>query len=116
MRKYWSLSVLVKRFLMGVLLFISCFVIYKCKNPEIVSDYEVIQPVAVHENGSAFAGGAACISCHKDIYASHINTAHFNTSAIADSLTIKGSFEAGKNTFTLNDRTLFTLVQTDSGY
>ena len=47
-----------------------------------------------------YAGSVKCINCHKDIYDSHQNTAHFKTSAAASSTNILGSFDTGKNTFT----------------
>lgn len=46
-----------------------------------------------------FAGSAACANCHKSIYESHLNTAHFHTSEIATEKSIKGSFDSAKNTF-----------------
>ncbi|MEL6919036.1 MAG: multiheme c-type cytochrome [Bacteroidota bacterium] len=113
-RPYRSID--FKSFLIGTGLFMVAFVIYKCKNPEVASDYHSIEPVAIHKNGKAFAGSASCIPCHAHIYDTQINTAHFKTSALADSSKIKGSFELGKNTFTLNDRVQFTMMATDSGY
>jgi len=52
---------------------------------------------------TAFAGSASCINCHKNIYDSHINTAHFLTSAAANKKNIRGSFDTGKNTFVYNN-------------
>ena len=52
---------------------------------------------------SAYAGSASCAGCHKNIYDTHINTAHFRTSGNATADNIKGSFENGKNTFTYNN-------------
>ncbi len=49
---------------------------------------------------SLFAGSSSCSNCHKDIYESHIQTAHFRTSETASAKTIKGSFAPGQNTFT----------------
>nr|WP_299074221.1 cytochrome c3 family protein [uncultured Allomuricauda sp.] len=109
-------STILKSFLIGAGLFFVALAIYNCKNPEIASDYLIIEPIAIHENGKAFAGSTSCIPCHTDIYNSHTNTAHFKTSALADSSKIKGNFEFGKNTFTLNDRVLFTMMATDSGF
>lgn len=116
MHKYWNLSAIVKNLLIGAVLFLLSLAIYTCKNPEIASDYYAIHPVAVHENGNAFAGSTTCIPCHKDIYATHVNTAHYNTSALAAPSNIKGSFKTGENTFVLNNRVLFTLTETDSGF
>jgi len=49
--------------------------------------------------GGEFAGGQACAACHKNIYDTHINTAHYHTSEPANEKNIKGSFRDGKNTF-----------------
>jgi hypothetical protein len=49
-----------------------------------------------------FAGSATCISCHKDISESHKGTAHYRDSRPATKESIKGSFEDGRNHFTLN--------------
>ncbi|MEO1487152.1 MAG: hypothetical protein AAFU57_15505 [Bacteroidota bacterium] len=89
---------------------------YQCKNPNVASDYYDIEPIAVHKNGQAFAGSTSCIACHSDIYKTHLKTAHFNTSTLADATTIKGSFEIGRNTHILNNRVEFKMIETDSGF
>ena len=48
---------------------------------------------------SAYAGSASCATCHKQIFESHIHTAHFKTSAIAGDNTVSGSFDTAKNVF-----------------
>jgi Cytochrome c554 and c-prime len=54
-------------------------------------------------DGKAFAGSASCKSCHKNIYESHIQTAHYRDSRSADSKEyIKGSFDSGNNHFVYN--------------
>jgi nitrate reductase cytochrome c-type subunit len=53
-----------------------------------------------------YAGAKAFISCHKEIYESHINTAHFNTSTTASIHTIKGSFDDGKNSYRFSPKTI----------
>jgi hypothetical protein len=54
-------------------------------------------------NGHAFAGSAACSPCHKNIYESHLRTAHYRDSRPADSKeVIKGSFDSGSNHFVYN--------------
>jgi hypothetical protein len=45
---------------------------------------------------------STCATCHRDIHNSFIHTAHFHDSAPADSNSIKGSFEEGKNVFHFN--------------
>jgi Cytochrome c554 and c-prime len=62
---------------------------------------KTIQPLTTGEEGG-FAGSASCASCHKDIYESHIRTAHYFTSRPASKESIKGSFEAGKNHYIYN--------------
>jgi hypothetical protein len=52
--------------------------------------------------GDKFAGSAVCASCHKDIYESHIKTAHYLDSRPAAKEFIKGSFSRGKNKFVYN--------------
>src|SRR6478736_4476251 len=49
-----------------------------------------------------FAGSASCARCHKDIYESHIKTAHYLDSRPASKKFIKGSFSPGKNKFIYN--------------
>jgi hypothetical protein len=53
--------------------------------------------------GRIFAGSAACISCHKDIYSSYAHTAHFESSRPADLNTIHGSFSKGENVFSFGN-------------
>ncbi|MDO6433534.1 multiheme c-type cytochrome [Flavitalea sp. BT771] len=52
---------------------------------------------------SEYAGSQACAACHKNIYDTHIRTAHFHTSEQANERNVKGSFEKGKNTFQFSD-------------
>ena len=54
------------------------------------------------DNGEKMIGSAACKTCHKEIYDSHIKTAHFNDSKVADLKSIKGSFANGQNIFNYN--------------
>jgi NapC/NirT cytochrome c family, N-terminal region. len=49
--------------------------------------------------GEQFAGSATCANCHKNIYDSHLKTAHHLTSQPAFEKYIKGSFDPGKNTY-----------------
>src|SRR4051812_32108303 len=51
---------------------------------------------------SKFAGSASCADCHRDIYESHIKTAHYLDSRPAAQEFIKGSFSPGKNKFVYN--------------
>jgi hypothetical protein len=56
-----------------------------------------------HDSNS-YVGSAACASCHKDIYATHIHTAHYLDSRPASGEFIKGSFDKKHNRFTYNSK------------
>lgn len=58
-----------------------------------------------------FAGSASCENCHKEIYKSHLKTAHYLDSRPADKKFIKGSFAKGKNKFIYNQWTEVLLEQ-----
>lgn len=91
-------------------------VIYHCKNPKIESEYYKPVVLATHESGEQFVGSETCMECHADIYKAHLETAHFKTSAIADSENVMGSFEDGANFLDL-DQVEFTMtVEGDSLY
>lgn len=91
-------------------------VVYHCKNPKIESDYYNPVALATHSSGERFVGSETCLECHADIYKSHLETAHFNTSAVANAENIKGSFENGENVLDL-DQVEFTLLpEKDSFY
>ena len=89
--------------------------VYHCKNPNVASDYSSPDVLATHFNGEEFVGSQTCMECHADIYASHIATAHFKTSALADSTNIKGSFEEGSNILDI-ESTMFTMFEEEGSY
>ena len=57
-----------------------------------------------HANGKIYAGSETCKSCHADIVRSYRLTAHFNTSAVATTDNIRGSFDSATNYFRYNTR------------
>lgn len=57
----------------------------------------------VDARGKMYAGSASCVKCHKDIYSNYLHTAHFQTSRIASTTSIHGSFASDSNTVTFND-------------
>lgn len=71
--------------------------VFHCKNGTKESEYFNPQVLATLGNGEHFVGSKTCMECHRDIYNAHLNTAHFNSGAIADSSNIKGSFKEGTN-------------------
>ena len=66
--------------------------------------------------GKAFAGSAACMSCHGDLYKSHIQTAHYRDSRPASAGTIKGSFDSGRNRFVFNSSTEVVMEKKGGGF
>ncbi|MEO1009781.1 MAG: multiheme c-type cytochrome [Bacteroidota bacterium] len=79
------------------------------------SDYGPLVPKATHANGQHYIGSESCKECHAEIYKTHIETAHYKTSAPATPTSVKGSFETGHNTFKLSDRVLFKMTKTEDG-
>ncbi|MGI9549926.1 MAG: multiheme c-type cytochrome [Aurantibacter sp.] len=90
-------------------------VIYRCKNPKIESEYYNPVVLATHENGEQFVGSETCMECHADVYKSHSQTAHFNTSAVANSENIEGNFEKGINILDL-EQVEFTMIREENSF
>jgi hypothetical protein len=53
--------------------------------------------------GSLYAGSAACMSCHQNIYSSYLHTAHYFSTSPASFDNIQGSFSKDSNSFIFND-------------
>ena len=53
--------------------------------------------------GKAYAGSAACASCHRAIVETYGRTPHYHSAAIASLPAIAGSFSHDSNTFVVND-------------
>lgn len=72
-----------------------------------------------YADGSKFenyAGPEKCAACHKDIYESHIKTAHYLTGQPATDKFVKGSFEEGSNVFHYTPDLQVRMEKRDSGY
>ncbi|WP_324028003.1 multiheme c-type cytochrome [Maribacter sp. BPC-D8] len=67
------------------------------KNAIEISSYLEPDVIATHYNGSNFVGSETCLECHENIYKSHLETAHFNTSSKSKKDHIKGRFTEGLN-------------------
>lgn len=67
-------------------------------------------------NFEKFAGSSSCAGCHKDIYNTHIKTAHYLTSAEATDISVKGDFTAGKNEYAFNRSVVVKMEKKDDGY
>jgi hypothetical protein len=87
---------------------LSVFVLSKCSNQN-------KEMGSADLSYSAYAGAEKCMSCHKDIYDSHIKTAHYVTGRPANEQTIMGSFEKGKNTHAYSSELFVSMEKRDSG-
>jgi hypothetical protein len=67
-------------------------------------------------NFAAYAPTQACASCHKEIYDTHIKTAHYLTGQPANEQSIKGSFKKGENNYSYTPLILLSMQQRDSGF
>ncbi len=76
------------------------------------------EPASTIQNayGQTFAGDEACQSCHRDIFKSHAQTAHYRDSRTASAATIRGSFDSGRNRFLYNKSIEVEMGHTDSGF
>jgi hypothetical protein len=62
-----------------------------------------------------YAGSEKCISCHKNIYDTHLHTEHHLSTAIAAKSNISGSFDTGMNKLIFNPTTYVAMEDRDSG-
>lgn len=66
--------------------------------------------------GQAYAGSAACRTCHAAIYDSFVATAHYRDSRPASAATIKGSFAKDSNRFVYSPGVEVKMEHRDSGF
>jgi hypothetical protein len=76
---------------------------------------QCLSPAKPDPRDEVYAGSEKCIKCHKDIYDSYIQTAHFQSSRPASIHGIHGSFASGKNIFQFNDHIKVMMEKRDSG-
>ncbi|TWW01900.1 hypothetical protein FEF09_04875 [Chitinophaga pinensis] len=102
-------NVMNKRLFYVSFLIISCIIIFsQCVRKAPQTDSADIR-------GKQFAGAAACMSCHRQIYDAYMHTGHFNTSSPASTKTIKGSFGTGANGFLYSNGVRVIMERRDSG-
>lgn len=104
----------LKFLLIGLGLFLMVLV-WQCKNSHKTSDYFSPKVLATHYSGEQFVGSTTCIECHANIYESHLQTAHYNSSAPGTENKIKGNFQEGHNTLTLKDADI-SMIQHDNSF
>jgi len=91
--------------ILSILLFVKC-----------IDRQEKISKKEGPPDAEQFAGSAACASCHKNIYESHIHTPHYLTTRPAQAEYIKGSFEPGNNQFAYDSDIVVMMEKRDSGF
>src|SRR5258708_34145147 len=64
--------------------------------------------------GAAYAGSDKCIKCHKSIYTSYLQTAHYQSSGPATVHSVHGNFTEGHNHVTFKDGTEVSMQKRDS--
>ncbi|MCG2616124.1 hypothetical protein LZZ85_17640 [Terrimonas sp. NA20] len=72
--------------------------------------------IITDNNGEVFAGYTACAGCHKDVYEQHLRSAHFSSSAFSSADNIKGSFDAGANSFVYTRHAAIEMQKRDSSF
>ncbi len=65
--------------------------------------------------GEAFAGGKACLQCHKDVANDYLHSAHAMTSRQADSSSVLGPFGPGQNEFSYGPHGKVVMQKRDTG-
>ncbi len=90
-----------KMYLVGALILAAVVYFGSCEMRGI--EYYEPKAIATHFNGEHFVGSETCMECHADLYDSHLLTAHYNTSAIVNSNSIKSSFDSGSNFINLGE-------------
>lgn len=63
-----------------------------------------------------YAGSATCVSCHSDIYKSHVNNAHYLTSQLTTEKNVKGNFEHGHNVFNYQNNLFVAMEKRDTSF
>ncbi len=101
-----------KRFplvLLGMLLCV--LVLIKC-----INGTEEKKEVTAATGFNDYAGAAKCAGCHKNIYDSHLQTAHALSAQEANEKTIMGNFIKGKNTYAYTPDIVLGMEKRDSGF
>ena len=105
-----------KYILCSIVLVLLFYILWYLKNTVTISDYLEPEIVATHYNGKNFVAQDTCIECHEDIFKSHVKTAHYNTSAIANEEHIKGKLAEGSNELNLKGVRLKLIKENDGIY
>ena len=104
----------MKKRLVIPLLFLSGVAFYVITTLNDLNRYK--PPVkAIHYKGGEYVGAENCASCHAAIYAEHMQSAHFHTSALAHEASLKGDFTKDGNAINLDD-VILKMKQDSTGF
>ena len=92
------------------------FLFTKCISNDSAEEEEKPAVSITNAKGSAFASSQICANCHKDIYDSHLHTAHYLTSQPGNASYIKGNFDSGKNVFRYSDSVKVVMEKEGNNY
>lgn len=109
-------TILVYAIIISILLIFTKCINNQDKHQQPEKKFKEILPPAVVITYTTFAGVQACNKCHKDITNDYFHSAHFYTSQVASSKTIKGSFKKGENVFVYDSNRVVKLEKRDSGF
>jgi len=93
-------------------------ILARCMDQEKEKKKPAAQPVSAEPVPAAFeeyTSAQACAGCHREIYESHLHTAHHLTAIPATEKDIRGSFKKGKNTYSYTPSILLSMEKRDSG-
>lgn len=103
-----------RRFIITISIIVSCiFLLTKCIDKE---EEKKVPAQTAKISFDQFAGSDACARCHKNIFDTHIQTAHYLSTRPAEEKYIKGSFEPGKNEFVYDSGMVLKMEKRDSGF
>jgi len=106
-----------KRITLTITVIASCiFFLTKCIDKEQDKSQPSSPPPSAKISFDQFAGSDACAKCHKNIYDSHVHTAHYLSTRPPLEKYLKGSFERGTNTYAYDSNMVIAMEKRDSGY
>lgn len=87
------------------------FILARCASAE-KKDKQPVDAITFE----SYTTAEKCAGCHKEIYESHLKTAHYLTGQPAEEKFIRGSFEKGKNNYSYSPLILLSMQKRDSGF
>jgi hypothetical protein len=94
----------------------SIILLVRCTNDNDSKPSAATEIIPSRDRFAEFAGSASCESCHRDIYAKHMQTGHHLSTEPVNDHNILGNFKKGKNEFEFDKETKVVMEKRDSGY